>query len=213
VEAGARISSRVAGSPGARPNIPATLGARATAPVRGSQRFPHVGGLHGGLEALGDPGGVFGGAAGGGDVLEVDGEAGGGGVGADVIPGVERRGVALLELDGLPVVHGAVVEGVEVEVAGGRELGPDVLAEEVGAGAPEHALGAGVEVGEAPVPVEREGRVADALDDPRDALLGGGVGGGLRGRKRAARVGDVRRGIVGGERGRERGDPILNGRR
>jgi hypothetical protein len=106
-------------------------------------------------------------------VEEVHRQAVGGRPGADLVPGVQRIRVVGLE-DPLLTGRGrTAVVGLEVAADGVREQLPDLPADQFGAGALEHLLGAAVDVGEPPVAVEGEEGLVHGLEHPGHVQVGG----------------------------------------
>ena len=98
------------------------------------------------------------------DLREVDRDAGARPVDAVLEPAVPRL-VVLLEEDRRLLVHRLLVRGVERLLDAFGELLPDVLADEVGRLAAEQLARALVDVRVAPVAVECDEAVGDALED------------------------------------------------
>jgi hypothetical protein len=88
---------------------------------------------------------------------------------------------------------------LEVRAGGGRELLPEVAAEQPAPRPRQHPLGLGVHVREPPRPVDREERVGDALEDRPGPLVGQPRGAGRRG--------GCRRGVVSSPSSR----PVITG--
>lgn len=97
------------------------------------------------------------------DVAEVDRQALVGRIGVDLDPDAQRR-VVLLEADRDVITHRVAVVELERAAHGRLEFVPDDGAEQLGAAAAQGALGFAVEVSEAPVAVEHEEAVGDALE-------------------------------------------------
>ena len=106
------------------------------------------------------------------DVVKKDRDAAARRVDAVLEPAIVGR-VVLLDKHIAAFAHGLLVGMIEGLAHAFGKLGPDMLADEFVAAAPEDLRGVFVHVGVAPIPVERHEGIADALEDVCNLFAGG----------------------------------------
>ena len=105
------------------------------------------------------------------DVTEQNGQVFPAGIGVHFHHAIRDRRWGF-EMDRLPALQGMAVSGLECGAAGGRKDLKELPPEHLVARLSEMAKGRVVDVGEAPLPVDGEKAVGDAVHDHREPLLG-----------------------------------------